>query len=122
MRKHSFIYTIIEEYVEVDAATKKEIKQIKLTDDKKIPGMNLTSFYDINKNLDELVNRKLGYILKSLNLKLSHCWVFIFIQYFLILSSYIPNKFFIIFFVAALVVAGIGGTVWYFFLKEEPQD
>ena len=81
MRKHSFIYTIIEEYVEVDAATKKEIKQIKLTDDKKIPGMNLTSFYDIHKNLDELVNRKLGYILKSLNLKLSHCWVQKYLKY-----------------------------------------
>ena len=28
MRKHSFIYTIIEEYVEVDAATKKEMVEM----------------------------------------------------------------------------------------------
>ncbi len=81
MRSHSFTYTIIEEYVEVDPTTKKEIKEIKLIDDKKIPGMNLTSFYNINKSLDKLVDRKLGDIFKSLNLKLNHCWVQKYLKY-----------------------------------------
>ena len=81
MRKHSFVYTIIEDYVEVDAATKKQIKKIKLTDDKKIPGMNQTSFYDKNENLDELINKKIGHIFKQLNFKLNHCWVQKYLNY-----------------------------------------
>ena len=75
MRKHSFTYTIIEDYVEVDAASKKLIKKIKLKDDEKIPGMNYTSFYDVHESLDKLVLEKLYPILRNFNLKLNHCWV-----------------------------------------------
>jgi hypothetical protein len=81
MRKHSFIYTLVEDYIEIDAATKKVIKGIKLKDDEKIPGMNRTSFYDIHKNLDGLVIEKLGHILKAFNLKLNHCWVQQYLKY-----------------------------------------
>ena len=62
MRKHSFIYTIIEDYVEVDTETKKLIKNIKLTKDIIRPEMNLTSFYQNNKDLHKLLIKKLGII------------------------------------------------------------
>ena len=50
MYKHSFTYTIIEDYVEVDAQTKKLVKSILLKEDKYIPGMNFTSFFDKSKS------------------------------------------------------------------------
>ena len=65
MFKHSFTYSIVEEYIDVDDVTKKQIKKIKLIEDKQIPGMNLTSFYSENKNLSKLVDKKLGHIFKQ---------------------------------------------------------
>ena len=64
MLKHSFTYTIIEDYIDVDPESKKVIKKIILKDDEKIPGMNQTSFYDINESLNKLVIKKLGPLLK----------------------------------------------------------
>ena len=75
MRKHSFIYTLVEDYVEVDAETKKVIKDIKLTKDILRPEMNLTSFYQNRKDLHDLLINKLGAVFKKLNLDLKHCWV-----------------------------------------------
>ena len=66
MLKHSFTYTIIEDYIDVDPESKKVIKKIILKDDEKIPGMNQTSFYDINESLNKLVIKKLGPLLKYL--------------------------------------------------------
>ena len=68
MRKHSFIYTLVEDYVEVDAETKKVIKDIKLTKDILRPEMNLTSFYQNRKDLHDLLINKLGAVFKKLNL------------------------------------------------------
>lgn len=81
MYKHSFTYSIVEEHVDVDDMTKKEIKKIKLFEDKQIPGMNLTSFYHKDKNLDKLINKKLGHIFKQFNFKLNHCWVQKYLNY-----------------------------------------
>ena len=68
MFKHSFTYTIVEDYVEVDAQTKKLVKSILLKEDKYIPGMNFTSFFDKHEILNELIINKLGHIFKSFNL------------------------------------------------------
>jgi len=81
MLSHSFTYTIFQDYIKVDAASKKLIKKIKLKDDEKIPGMNHTSFYDIHESLDKLVIKKLDPILKHFNLKLNHCWVQRYLKY-----------------------------------------
>ena len=75
MRKHSFVYTIIEDHVEVDKATKDRIKKIPLTKDIIRPEMNLTSFYQTSVELHNLVEDKLGIIFGGLNLKAKHCWV-----------------------------------------------
>tara|TARA_R110000796_G_scaffold124064_2_gene238481 strand:- start:1646 stop:2131 length:486 start_codon:yes stop_codon:yes gene_type:complete len=81
MLKHSFTYTIIEDYIDVDPKSKEVIKKIKLKDDEKIPGMNQTSFYDINESLNKLVIKKLGPLLKSFDLKLNYCWVQKYLKY-----------------------------------------
>ena len=73
-KKHSFNYNIFEHFVEVDADTLKSIKKIKLSRDKKIPEMNLTSFYEKNNSLNNLINKKFKNILETYNLKLHHCW------------------------------------------------
>ena len=70
MRKHSFIYTLVEDYIEVDAETKKVIKDIKLTKDIVRPEMNLTSFYQNRKDLHDLLINKLGVVFKKLSLDL----------------------------------------------------
>ena len=44
MPKHSFVYSIIEEFVEVDKESLKQINKIKLKKDDNIPDMNLTSY------------------------------------------------------------------------------
>jgi len=75
MRKHSFVYNVVEDYVEVDTETKRIIKNIKLTKDTIRPEMNLTSFYQSNKELYDLLINKLNVVFKKLNLNLKHCWV-----------------------------------------------
>ena len=75
MYKHSFTYTIIEDYVEVDAQTKKLVKSILLKEDKYIPGMNFTSFFDKHEILNKLIVNKLGHIFKSFSLTLDHSWI-----------------------------------------------
>jgi hypothetical protein len=75
MYKHSFIYTIVEDHIDIDATTKKLIKNIKLTKDVIRPEMNLTSFYQNNDDLNNLIINKLGVIFEKLNLVLSHCWI-----------------------------------------------
>jgi len=75
MRKHSFVYNIVEDYVEVDIETKRIIKNIKLTKDTVRPEMNLTSFYQSSKELYDLLINKLNVNFKKLNLNLKHCWV-----------------------------------------------
>ena len=75
VKKHTFNYNIFEHFVEVDNNTLKTVKKIKLSQDKKIPGMNLTSFYEENKTLNNLVNSKLKNIIESYKLKLTYCWV-----------------------------------------------
>lgn len=75
VKKHTFNYNIFEHFVEVDDISLKAIKNVKLSKDKKIPEMNLTSFYEKNNSLNNLINKKFKNILKAYNLKLSHCWV-----------------------------------------------
>jgi len=75
MFEHSFKYTIIEEYVEVDNSIIKEIKKIKLKKDKNIPNMNLNSFYEVNKSFDNLIEKKLNHVFKKYKLKLDVCWI-----------------------------------------------
>ena len=75
MRKHSFVYTIVEDFVEVDKTTRNKIKDIPLTKDIVRPEMNLTSFYQTHKELYDLLSEKLGSTFKKLNLNLKHCWV-----------------------------------------------
>tara|TARA_R100001015_G_C4466955_1_gene51930 strand:- start:43 stop:534 length:492 start_codon:yes stop_codon:yes gene_type:complete len=77
MLKHSFIYNIIEEYVEVDNETKSKLKKIKLNKDKNIPSMNLTSYWDMKEEdkLINLLNFKFKSILKKYKLKIEESWV-----------------------------------------------
>ena len=75
MYKHNFVYSIIEDFVKVDKETLKQIKKIKLKKDKNIPNMNLTSFYEKNKELDKFVKNKLKNIFKKYKLKFKNSWV-----------------------------------------------
>jgi len=75
MSKHNFVYSVIEEFVKVDKETLKQIKKIKLKKDKNISNMNLTSFYEKNKELDKFVVNKLKNIFEKYKLKLKKSWV-----------------------------------------------
>ena len=75
MFKHNFVYSVIEEFVKVDKEILKQIKKIKLKKDKNISNMNLTSFYEKNKELDKFVVNKLSDVFKKHNLTLQNSWV-----------------------------------------------
>ena len=73
MFKHSFTYSVIEEFVKIDEQTKKEIKKIKLD---KYP-LNYNNFYNHTEKekLHNLILIKLNKIFKKHSLKLNDCWV-----------------------------------------------
>mgnify|MGYP003145775533 CR=1 FL=1 len=75
MYKHNFIYTIIEEFVEVDKESLKQIKDIKLTKDNNIPDMNLTSYYNESPSFNNFIKNKLSDVFKKHNLTLQNSWV-----------------------------------------------
>ena len=75
MYKHNFIYTIVEEFVEVDKKSLKQIKDIKLTKDNNIPDMNLTSYYNENPSFNDFIKNKLSDVFKKYNLILKKSWV-----------------------------------------------
>ena len=75
MPKHSFIYSIIEEFVEVDKESLKQINKIKLKKDDNIPDMNLTSYYDKNKSFDDFLKNKLNKVFEKYKLTLKDSWV-----------------------------------------------
>ena len=75
MPKHSFIYTIVEEFVEVDKKILKQIKDIKLTKDNNIPDMNLTSYYNESPSFNNFIKNKLSDVFKKHNLTLQNSWV-----------------------------------------------
>ena len=55
MSKHSFVYSVIEEFVKIDEESLKQINKIKLTKDKHVSDMNLTSYYNENLSLNNFV-------------------------------------------------------------------
>ena len=74
MFKHSFVYTVFEDFVEVDLKTKEKIKNIKLNKAKE----NKNSFslsLNINMKLKEIIESKLNFIFDKLKLTLKNCWV-----------------------------------------------
>ena len=74
MHKHSFVYTVFENFVSVDLKTIEIIKKIKLNESKE----NKNSFSlspNINMTLKKIVESKLDFIFKELKLKLQNCWV-----------------------------------------------
>ena len=75
MSKHSFVYSIVEEFIEVDKQTLKEIKKINLKKDKNLPSMVLTSYYNNNNDLKKFLIKKLNNILNKYNLNIRDCWV-----------------------------------------------
>jgi len=75
MSKHSFVYSIVEEFIAVDKQTLKEIKKINLKKDKNLPNMVLTSYYNDNNDLKKFLIKKLNNILKKYNLNIRNCWV-----------------------------------------------
>ena len=75
MFEHNFVYTIIEEFVEVDKKILKQIKDIKLTKDNNIPDMNLTSYYNESPSFNNFIKNKLSDVFKKHNLTLQNSWV-----------------------------------------------
>ena len=75
MSKHSFIYTVVEEFVEVDKKILKQIKDIKLTKDNNIPEMNYTSYYNQSSSFNNFIENKLSDVFKKYNLILRESWV-----------------------------------------------
>tara|TARA_R110000822_G_scaffold43500_1_gene117328 strand:+ start:77 stop:562 length:486 start_codon:yes stop_codon:yes gene_type:complete len=75
MSKHSFVYSIVEEFVKIDEETLNKINKIKLKKDNNIPDMNLTSYYNRNTFFDNFIKDKLNNIFKKYNLTLGKCWV-----------------------------------------------
>ena len=73
MVKHSFIYSVIEEFIKIDEQTKKEIKKIKLD---KYP-LNYNNFYNSKEKerLENLILPQLNTVFKKYKLKLIDCWV-----------------------------------------------
>ena len=75
MSKHSFVYTVVEEFVEIDKEILKEINKIKLKKDDNVPDMNLTSYYNRNISFDNFIKNKLLNVFKKYNLTLKDSWV-----------------------------------------------
>ena len=75
MPKHSFVYSVIEEFVKVDQKILKEIKKIKLTKDNNIPDMNYTSYYNRTTSFNNYIKNKLSDIFNKYNLTLKESWV-----------------------------------------------
>ena len=75
MSKHSFVYTVVEEFVKIDDEILNEIKKVKLKKDDNIPDMNLTSYYNDNLSFNNFIKNKLSDILKKYNLSLKSSWV-----------------------------------------------
>jgi hypothetical protein len=75
--KHSFVYSVIEDFVKIDSETKKQLKKIKLKKDKNLPDMNFTSYWDDQqeKVLKDLLNRVLKDIFLKYKITLKECWV-----------------------------------------------
>ena len=74
MFKHSFVYTVFENFVEIDLKTKQKIKSIKLNKCEE----NKNSFSlspNINTTLKNIIENKLSFIFKKLKLQLQNCWV-----------------------------------------------
>ena len=73
MAKHSFTYSVIEEFIPIDEHTKKEIKKIKLD---KYP-LNYNNFYTHTgkEKLQNLILMKLNTVFKKHALKLVNCWI-----------------------------------------------
>ena len=75
MSKHSFVYSVIEEFVKIDEESLKQINKIKLTKDKHVSDMNLNSYYNENLSLNNFIKNKLSNIFKKYNLTLKDSWV-----------------------------------------------
>ena len=75
MSKHSFVYSVIEEFVKVDKESLKQINKIKLKKDNNIPDMNYTSFYNKNSSFNNFIKNKLSSVFKKYNLTLQNSWV-----------------------------------------------
>ena len=77
MYRHSFVYSVIEEYVEVDNELKKKIKNFKLYKDKNVPTMNYNNFWNTEEKdkLINLLNIKFKDILIKYKLKIKDCWI-----------------------------------------------
>ena len=65
MSKHSFVYSIVEEFVKIDEETLNKINKIKLKKDNNIPDMNLTSYYNRNTFFDNFIKDKLNKLLPN---------------------------------------------------------
>ena len=84
MFRHSFIYSIVEEFVKIDKEILNKINKVKLEkkENKTKVGspatqtaMNFTSFYKKNKSLDNFIKNKLNHVFKKHNLSLRNSWV-----------------------------------------------
>ena len=65
MSKHSFVYSVIEEFVKIDEESLKQINKIKLTKDNNIPDMNLTSYHNRSLSFDNFIKNKLSNVFKK---------------------------------------------------------
>jgi len=75
MYKHSFVYSVIEEFVKVDKESLKQIKKIKLKKENNVPDMNFTSYYNRSSSFDNFIKNKLSTVFKKYNLTLIDTWV-----------------------------------------------
>jgi len=77
MYKHSFVYTVVEEFVKVDAQTKTQIKKIKLRNDSNLPGSNYNNFFhnEEKPKLTNLIYNELKDVFVEHNLRITNCWV-----------------------------------------------
>tara|TARA_R100001509_G_C4820593_1_gene199664 strand:+ start:71 stop:559 length:489 start_codon:yes stop_codon:yes gene_type:complete len=74
MFKHSFVYTVFEDFVEIDSKTKEKIKKIKLNKSKENKN-NFSLSPNVDTNLEETIKSKLNFIFNKLKLTLQNCWV-----------------------------------------------
>ena len=77
MFKHSLVYSVMEDYLEIDKETKSKIKKFKMYKDKNIPSMNLNNFWNVEEKekLKNLLNLKFKKLCLKYNFKVKDCWI-----------------------------------------------
>jgi hypothetical protein len=73
MFKHDFVYSVYEDFIDVDKKIKNKINKIKVT--KFNEHRNNFNFKNMNPVLEGILQDRLGSLFKQLKLKLNNCWV-----------------------------------------------